>query len=199
MQRNRVIASVAALGLALVPVLASAQEISITRSVLTNLPFTLIYPANMQASGGGDAPLTINHTSAPLQCDMSVVPVEDTDWTAEEALGTVNDAEIATSWADALPGFAITEKGTVAYQDATALTYEGTSTDSAMGMPLTLVHTEAVASGRGYVLDCIYATEQAEQARPIVDFIIANFSTRADADCCIGAEVEQQDDEAVAQ
>ena len=34
--------------------------------------------------------------------------------------------------------------------DATALTYEGTSTDSAMGMPLTLVHTEAVASALTY-------------------------------------------------
>ena len=31
--------------------------------------------------------------------------------------------------------------------------------------------------GNGYTLDCFYATEMAAEARPIVDSIIANFST----------------------
>lgn len=193
MKHNRGLSVLAALTLALSPTLAAAQSVNITRSVLTGLPYTLIYPTEMTATGGGDAPLTINHASAPLQCDMSVVPVDDTDWSAEDALGALDDGEIASAWSGSLPGFAVTTKGLVAYQDATALTYEGTSTDSSMGIPLTLVHTEAVSSGRGYVLDCIYAADQAEQARPIVDFIIANFATRSDAECCVGATMVQEE------
>jgi len=187
MNQFKALACVVSACVALSPVMAAAQSVNVTRSVLIDLPYTLIYPSEMVASGGLDGPLTINHSSAPLQCDLTVVAVEDTDWTAEGALSQLNDGEIAASWVGPLPGFSVTSKGTLAYQDATALTYEGTSTGSSMGMPLTLVHTEAVAAGRGYVLDCIFDAAQAEQARPIVDFIIANFSTKADADCCVGA------------
>lgn len=190
MLNKSVFALLASFGLALTPVLATAQEISITRSVLTNLPFTVIYPGTMVASGGGDGPLTINHTSAPLQCELNVVAVEDAVWTPQDALSTLNDAEVTAAWAETLPGFTLTAKGTVDYQEVTALTYEGTSTDSPMGIPVTLVHTETVANGRGYALDCIYATEVAADARPLVDFIITNFSTRADADCCVGTEAQ---------
>lgn len=188
MKVNRVMAMFAALGIATAPVATLAQEVSISRSVLTDLPYTLIFPAAMQASGGGPDPVTLNHPDAPLQCDMTVVPVEDTAWTAESALTELDETEVAAGWSETFPGFAVSAKGTTQYQDVAALTYEGTSTDSAMGMPLTLVHTETVSAGRGYVLDCIYAADQAEQARPIVDFIIANFSTREDADCCVGLE-----------
>lgn len=188
MRHNRAISVLAGLALTTTPFVALAQEVSITRSVLTELPYTLIFPAVMQPSGGGADPVTLNHPDAPLQCDLTVVPVEDTAWTADGALSELDDAEVAAGWAETFPGFAVTGKGTTQYQDVAALTYEGTSTDSAMGMPLTLVHTETVSAGRGYVLDCIYAADQGAQARPIVDFIIANFSTRADADCCIGLE-----------
>lgn len=191
MKHNRVLVGLAAGGMMLAPVLAMAQEVSITRSVFQDLPYTLIYPAALQATGGGADPVTLNHPDAPLQCDMRVVPVEDTSWTVDGALADLDDAEVASAWADTLPGFAVASKGTVQYQDAAALTYEGTSTDSAMGMPLTLVHTETVASGRGYVLDCLFAADQTEQARPLVDFIVANFSTRADAECCIGVTVAE--------
>lgn len=199
MQQFRTLAVLASMAVALSPIMASAQSVNVTRSVLTDLPYTLIYPSEMVASGGMDAPLTINHTSAPLQCELTVVPVDDTDWSAEGALAELNDSDIAASWSGPLPGFSITSKGVAAYQDATALTYEGTSTGSAMGMPLTLVHTEAVAAGRGYVLDCIFDAAQAAEARPIVDFIIANFSTKADADCCIGATVAPIAEEPAAQ
>ena len=188
MQAKRIAPLLAGLGLALTPMLAAAQEISITRSVLTNLPYTLIYPSTMVASGGGDGPLTINHTSAPLQCELLVVAVEDAAWTPQVALNGLNDTELTEAWGQTLPGFALTSKGNVEFQDATALTYEGNSTDSPMDIPVTLVHTETVAAGRGYTLDCIYATEFAAEARPLVDFIIANFSTRADAECCVGTD-----------
>ena len=55
------------------------------------------------------------------------------------------------------------------------------------------MHTEAVDEGRGYLFDCMYGVEFEAQLRPVVDFIFANFSTRADADCCIGAVVDDSD------
>ena len=193
------VVALATLGLVLSPTLAAAQSVNITRSVLPTLPYTLIFPQPMVASGGGEDPVTINHPAAPLQCDMRVVPAEDTGWTAEGALGALDDAEVAASWSDIMPGFVMGSKGTTPYQDATALIYDGNSPESSMGMPLTVVHTETVANGRGYTLDCYYATDQAEQARPIVDFIIANFATRSDAECCIGAEVVPEDEPPAAQ
>lgn len=191
--KQTAVTAFAVLGLVLTPTLAAAQNVSVARSVLPTLPYTLIFPEPMTASGGGGDPVTVNHPDAPLQCDMNVVPVEDTAWTAESALAALDEAEVAASWAEIMPGFALASKGTTAYQDATALVYDGSSPESAMGMPLTLVHTETVSGGRGYVLDCLFATEQAEQVRPIVDFIVANFATRSDADCCIGATVSPQE------
>lgn len=187
--KHNLVAGLAAVSLVLSPSLAAAQSVNVVRSILPTLPYTLIYPDPMVASGGGADPLTINHPDAPLQCDLTVVPVVNTEWTADNALGVLDDAEVAASWTDIMPGFTMGSKGTTQYQDATALIYDGTSPESSMGVPLTVVHTETVANGRGYALDCLYGSEQAEQIRPIVDFIIANFATRSDAECCIGAEV----------
>jgi hypothetical protein len=185
------LAGLAAVAAALLPAIAFAQSVSVTRSVLTHQPYTLIYPDPMVAAGGGPDPLTINHPDAPLQCDLTVVAVDDSEWTAEAALASLNDGDIVAGWSETFPGFAIGTKATTQYQNATALIYDGTSTGSPQGVPLTLVHTETVAGGNGYALDCLFATEVAAQARPIVDFIIANFSTRADAECCIGVTVDE--------
>ena len=189
MKPNGVLAVLAGFGLGLTPAMALAESVNISRSIFTNQPYTLIYPDTMVASGGIDGPIIINHPNAPLQCELSVVPVDDDGWSAETALGALDEEEVAAAWSDTLPGFTLGAKGTAAYQDAKALLYEGTSKDSAMGMPLTLVHTETVSEGRGYALDCLFATEASQQARPVVDFIIANFSTHADAECCVGVDV----------
>ncbi|WP_375452025.1 hypothetical protein [uncultured Devosia sp.] len=175
----------------LLPTMALAQNsVSVTRSILADRPYTLIYPEIMTAAGGGPEPLTINHPDAPLQCNLEVVPtVEDTDWTPAGALAALDDDVVAADWTETFPGFTVATKGTTAYQSGPALTYDGQSTGSPMGVPLTIVHTETVDAGHGYVLDCLFATTVAEQARPIVDFIIANFSTRSDAECCVGATV----------
>jgi hypothetical protein len=180
------------LGLAagLLPAIAMAQSVSVTRSVLLDQPYTLIYPEEMVASGGVDEPVTVNHPNAPLQCSLTIVPAEDAAWSAEDALAALDDAEVTAAWAEAFPGFTLGTKAVTAYQSGPALFYDATTTDSPMGVPLTIVHTEAVDSGRGYVLDCLFATAEAGGARPIVDFIIANFSTRSDAECCIGATAE---------
>lgn len=193
MLRNRAFSALVALSLGLAPVAALAQSVNVTRSVLQDQPYTLIYPSAMVPSGGAGDPLTINHPDAPLQCDLTIMPVEDTNWTAESALAGLDDAEIAAAWSESLPGFSISSKGMTQYQNATALIYDGNSEDSAFGMPVTLVHTESVVSGRGYALSCYFASEVANEARPIVDFIIANFSTKSDADCCIGVEVVEDD------
>jgi hypothetical protein len=177
---------------ALLPTGAYAQtsNFNITRSILSDQPYTLIYPAEMTASGGAADPLVINHPDAPLQCSLEIVPsVEDTGWTPDSALASFDEAKVAASWTDNFPGFAIASKGKTEYQSGPALTYEAHSTNSPMGVPLTIVHTETVANSRGYVLDCLFATDVAEKIHPIVDFIIANFSTKADADCCVGAVV----------
>jgi hypothetical protein len=174
------------------PIAALGQSVNVTRSIFPDQPYTLIYPEAMVASGGAGEPLTINHPNAPLQCDLSVVPVEDATWTADSALASLDAQAISSAWSENFPGFAMGNTGTTQFQDATALIYEGTSESSPMETPITLVHTETVSSGRGYSLDCIYATSVAEQVRPAVDFIIANFSTRSDADCCVGATPETE-------
>ncbi|MCS6759953.1 MAG: hypothetical protein MO852_14190 [Candidatus Devosia euplotis] len=115
---------------------------------------------------------------------MTYVPVEEADWTPQAALV---DVDVEAGWRKTFPGFTLYAKGTAAYQSDTALIYEGASTGSPMGMPLTIAHTETVSNGLGYALDCLFDTTQAEQARPIVDFIIANFSTSAEAECCVPA------------
>jgi hypothetical protein len=181
--------------LGVLPGVAMAQSVSVSRSVLENQPYTLIYPDPMVASGGLDAPVVINHPDAPLQCSMSIVPVEDSDqWTAEAALASLDDGDVTAGWAESFPGFTLMNKSVVEYQSGPALLYDGTSTDSPMGMPLTIVHTETVDSGRGYTLDCYYDTAGEAQLRPLVDFIIANFSTSSGAGCCVGAEPETAED-----
>lgn len=168
----------------LLPVSAYAQAIEATRSIMADEPYAIFYPDTMVPSGGAGEPLLLNHPDAPLQCSMEVVAVEDTEWNAESALAALNDAEIAAGWTTDFPGFTIGSKGVTAYQSGPALIYDAQSTNSPMGVPLTIVHTETVDAGRGYILECFFATDAAAQARPIVDFIVANFSTRTNAQCC---------------
>lgn len=188
MTSKRLFAVAVGLGAAAMPMAALGQSVNISRSIFADQPYTLIYPEAMVARGGAGEPVTINHPDVPLQCELNIVPVEDIGWTAESALSSFDAEAVAQAWAESLPDLAIAESGTTAYQDATALFYEGTSQDSPMGMPITLVHSETVAEGRGYALDCFYGTEVGEQVRPLVDFIIANFATRSDAECCLGVE-----------
>ncbi|WP_137152359.1 hypothetical protein [Devosia sp. FKR38] len=176
------IGCLAAITLFCMPVAAQEQTVNITGSPLPDQPYTLIYPTPMMATAEAGGPLTINHPDIPLQCILTVVPADDAGWTAEGALAALDDAAVTQGWSATLPGFALTNKAVTAYQSNPALMYEGTSTDSPQGVPLTVVHTETVAEGNGYTLDCIYATEAAANARPIVDYVLANFSTQQDAE-----------------
>lgn len=192
MNSKRILAIVVSVSTAALPATSFAQNLNITRSILPDQPYTLIYPEVMVASGPPGGPITINHPNAPLQCDLTIVPAEDPNWSAETAVSSIDRDAVTAAWAETFPGFALGETGTKTYQDATALYYEGTSESSSMDVPVTLVHSETVRENRGYALDCIYATSVAEQVRPAVEFMIANFSTRSDADCCVGATPETE-------
>lgn len=170
-----------ALATCLLPMAASAQTTGISGSPLPDQPYTLIYPSSMVTGGEVGGPLTINHPDMPLQCVLAVIPVEDTTWTAEGALARLDAAAVAEGWTDTLPGFTLGASLVTNYQSNPALQYEGTSTGSDTVGPVTLVHTETVDGENGYTLDCFYPTDVAASARPIVDAIIANFSTQQDA------------------
>lgn len=170
----------AALSIALLPGAAFAQSAGISGSPLPDQPYTLIYPDVMVTSGETGGPLTINHPTLPLQCVLTVVPVEDTGWTVEGALAALDVNAVAAGWQSTLPGFSVLDSKATAYQSGPALLYQGTSQGES-GTTVTLVHTEAVSGGNGYTLDCFFSTEEALVAGPIVDNIIANFSTAQDA------------------
>ena len=74
--KQTLVAILAGLSLVVSPTLAAAQSVSVTRSILDDLPYTLIFPEPMVVAGGTVEPVsvTINHPEAPLQCDMRVVP-----------------------------------------------------------------------------------------------------------------------------
>jgi hypothetical protein len=169
-----------ALSTCLLPVAALAQEAGVSGSPLPDQPYTLFYPEVMVTSGEIGGPLTINHPTLPLQCVLTVVPVEDTGWTVEGALAALDPAAIAAGWQETLPGFSVLESKVTAYQSGPALLYQGTS-QGETGTTVTLVHTETVDGGNGYTLDCFYGTEEGLEAGPIVDAIISNFSTKQDA------------------
>jgi hypothetical protein len=189
--RRRIGGVVLAAALAL-PAAATAQSVNVTRGIFEDQPYTLIYPGAMVATGGGADPLTINHPDAPLQCELTIMPTQTAGWTAQEALEAFDEEAASNDWAKVFAGFSITGSSVRPYQNGEALVYEGESEDSPMDVPITLVHAETVEANRGYLLDCFYATEVAGNARPLVDFIIANFSTRSDADCCIGAQPTEE-------
>jgi hypothetical protein len=180
MKFGSAIGGLVALSLSLLPVAALAQTAGVSGSPLPDQPYTLFYPEVMVTSGEPGGPLTINHPTLPLQCVLTVVPVEDSGWTAEGALAALDATAVATGWSESFPNFTLGESRITNYQSNPALQYEGTS-EGPQGGSITLVHTETVDTGNGYTLDCFYASEMAADARPVVDAIIANFSTEQDA------------------
>lgn len=183
MKPHSPLGAVLAAAFLLVPAAALAQEAGITGSPLPDQPYTLIYPPAMTVAGGEiGGPVTINHPEVPLQCTLAVVAVEESTWTAETALASLDTAAVVTGWSQTLPEFALGATGVTNIQSGPALQYEGTSPGSDESGPVTLVHTETVANGNGYTLDCFYPTEAAATSRPLVNYIISNFSTAQDAE-----------------
>jgi hypothetical protein len=167
---------------------ALAQErVIIDRGLTDDLPYTAIYPQVMQSvdDGSSETILTISHPDALLRCDYFSVAGAPEGWSAEAAVSSLDVAGIESSWAPNFPGFRLSAHGVVRFASGPALLYEGSSDASPMGPAVSVIHAEAVDGGRTYAVECLVDRAVAPDARPMIDFIIANFSTRSDGQCCI--------------
>lgn len=166
---------------------AQGGQVVIDRGLTEDLPYTAIYPDVLQTfdDGNPETILTLRHPGAALQCDVFAVPGAKDGWTAEEALQSLDVAGIESTWGPDFPGFKITGQSVVRLASGPALFYEAVSDNSPLSLPLSIVHAEAVDGGRTYAIECLIDRAVAADARPMVDFIIANFSTRSDGQCCI--------------
>lgn len=174
------------------PSAALAQEpvevtVQVSRGLMPERPYTVIYPDLLQLVEDGDdvTVATLQYPDVPMQCDAMIGDGGAADWTAEAAAANLDRAGTAESWVGQFPGFTISTVSTVAFQSGPALFYEGQSQESPPGGPATIFHAEAVDGGRTYIFECMMSTTIADNARNLVDFLFANFSTRADGECCV--------------
>jgi hypothetical protein len=168
------------------PALAQNQMM-IDRGLTEDTPYTIIYPNVLQPVDDGNPAtvITLRHPDAVLQCDAVVVAGGDPDWTAQRAYDTLDVNEVEAEWRQAFQGFTITGQGITSFASGPALVYEALADGSPIGVPVSVVHAEAVDGGRTYAIECVLDRTVAADARPMIDFIIANFSTRSDGECCI--------------
>lgn len=174
------------------PAAAVAQEtqevtVQVSRGALAERPYTVIYPQPLQIVEDGDdvTVATLQYPGAPLQCDAMVADGGAADWSAEAAASSLDKVGTAEGWLEQFPGFAISEVGTIAFQSGPALFYRGESQESPLGGPATVFHAEAVDTGRTYIFECLTASSLAPDAKTLIDFLFANFSTRSDGECCV--------------
>ncbi|MDP1730348.1 MAG: hypothetical protein Q8L54_04045 [Devosia sp.] len=185
------LAALAALG---GEVLAQDQaQVVIDRGLTEDLPYTAIYPNVLHSVDDGSPVtiLTLRHPEVPLQCDAFAVAGAGAGWSAEAALRKLDVAGIEATWAPDFPGFRIVSHSVTRFASGPALLYEGESDNSPLGIPLRIVHAEAVDAGRTYAIECLMEKSIAADARPLIDFFIANFSTRSDGQCCINPADER--------
>jgi hypothetical protein len=182
------VALVTALVMACGPVTAQQQvQVVVDRGLTEDLPYTAIYPSILRTADDGNPAtiLTLQHPDALLQCDVFAVPATSEAWSAEGALSALDVGGIESDWAPSFPGFKVTGQSVTRFASGPALLYEGSSNSSPFGVPVSIIHAETVASGRTYMVECLLAQDIVAEARPMVDFIIANFSTNSDGQCCI--------------
>jgi hypothetical protein len=162
-------------------------QVVIDRGLTDDVPYTAIYPDALQSvdDGSSETILTIRHPGALLQCDFFSVAGAPSNWTADAALASLDVAGIESSWAPNFPGFKLSGQKLASFASGPALFYEGQSDSSPMGPGVSIVHAETVVGGRSYAVECLVDRGVAEGARPMIDFIIANFSTSSDGQCCI--------------
>ena len=163
------------------------SQVVIDRGLTEDLPYTAIYPSVLRSVDDGSPAtiLTLQHPDAPLQCDVFAVPGAEADWTAESALDKLDVAGIEATWAPDFPGFKVVAKSVTQFASGPALLYEGESDNSPLGVPLRIVHAQAIGGDITYAIECLMEKSISGEARPMVDFFIANFSTSSDGKCCI--------------
>lgn len=167
--------------------LSQQSTVLIDRGLTDDPPYTLIYPSDLKSIDDG-SPLTVTTLQMPnsaFQCDVLVRDEAARDWSAQGALQTFDRTATEGPWSMRFPGFVITVARLVEFQSGPALFYEANSADSPYGIPAKVFHAEAVDQGRKFSLECVMDLGIAEEARRLVEFLIANFSTRSDGECCI--------------
>lgn len=180
----------AAIALALCGAVSPAfaqNQVIIDRGLTDDLPYTAIYPDVLKTVDDGNSQtiLTLQHPGALLQCDVFAVSGAEDGWTADGALQNLDVAGIETTWAPDFPGFRVTSQSVTSFASGPALLYEGEAESSPMGVPIAIIHAEAVDAGRTYAVECLLEKAIAADARPMIDFVIANFSTNSEGQCCI--------------
>ncbi len=183
-------ATIALLALAVLCTPAFAQDQSqvvIDRGLTEDLPYTAIYPNVLRSVDDGSPAtiLTLQHPQAALQCDAFAVTGGEPGWNADTALSKLDVPGIEATWTPDFPGFKVVAQSVTQFASGPALLYEGESDNSPLGIPLRILHAETVDAGRTYAIECLMDKAIETEARPLVDFFIANFSTRSDGQCCI--------------
>lgn len=182
-------ATVLSLAFALPSIALAQQEVTVNidRGVLAERPYTVAYPQSFQKveDGNEESVLTLQHAEAPIQCDVLVADGAAEGWSADSALSGFDRAAVESTWRSDFADFTITAQQLTGFQSGPALYYEGEARQSPMGFPVKVMHAEAADGGRTYIFECIMDLALAEETRPVVQFMIANFSTRSDAECCV--------------
>lgn len=181
-------AMIAALVMACGPAAAQQQvQVVVDRGLTEDLPYTAIYPDVLRTADDGNPAtiLTLRHPDALFQCDVFAIPSTAEAWTAEGALSALDVASIEADWTPSFPGFQLSGQSVARFSSGPALLYEGSAPSSPFGVPVSLVHAETVDGGLLYIVECLLAQDIVEVARPMANFIIANFSTNSEGQCCI--------------
>ncbi|MGE0232102.1 MAG: hypothetical protein AB7O39_13135 [Flavobacteriaceae bacterium] len=168
---------------------ATAQtKVKISRSTVESLPFTIVYPDDWVANPVSNTTVaSVAHPDLPLKCEVLIDDMPR-EYSAQELLDTLDEGVVNTELSKSFPGFRLTRKGLTKFASGPALYYEGVSQSSEYGFPLHLFHGESVKGTQRHTLECLAAEEIADEARPTVEVIFANFSTRSDGTCCVEPE-----------
>ena len=165
---------------------ADAQQVKITRGLTT--PYTLVFPDTVENApgGGSDVQATLQYPNESFQCELRVASGGASGWTAQDAVSKFDRGAVERTERATFPDFALERHGLTKFRSGPALFYVGRMTSRASGgEALRLVHTEAVDGGRRYSIDCYIGQDIFDDALYLTRFIMANFSTRADGQCCV--------------
>ncbi len=167
------------------PAHSETLSVSVTRGLMKDQPYTIIYPDVLKATTGtGDDLLTLDYPGAPLQCVATLKP-GIAAMTADEALANFDKAAVEADWRKYFANFTVTAQSVGKLRNVPALRYTGDTGKTDKGNQSLVIRAEAVDEGRRYAMECLVGVDVAAEAQPLIEFLIANFSTRSDGECCI--------------
>ena len=170
------------------PTVAQTEiQVVIDRGLTDDPPYTIIYPDVLRQvdDSNPQTVLTVQHPGALLQCDFYALPSAPADWQADAALEALDLPKIEAEWSTDFPGFKIDERRLTTFASGTGLFYEGEADDSPMAVPVEIIHARIAEGKWMYAIECVMEKAIATDVRPMLEFIIGNFSTRSDGRCCV--------------